>query len=188
MATAPLSSASSRQALFARFSLQALKSLESLPQPTPLILLTGGLRTPAHLHTAMISRHAHLLGIGRGSVVCPDLPIVLASRQPDDITPFAPEPDLSRSSHRFWKWLPRVKLIGAGVGMAWHVVAMRALAVGGRPALEAHYSMGGVEVVLRMFLWVRYIWTGMGFVSTIILLVVVLVTTVGPLVGVLRTG
>src|ERR1700722_19706599 len=113
MRTAAESSTSSaRQALFARFSHEALKLLEGLPQPTPLVLLTGGLRSPAHLHTALTSRHAHLLGIGRGSVLCPRLPEVLKERSRDDRTPFGRRCGLDKG--RVWRMLPRIKLIGAG--------------------------------------------------------------------------
>jgi hypothetical protein len=149
MDTPPLSSPSSRRALFARFSHQALKCLEDLPQPGPLILLTGGLRTPAHLYSALRSRHAHLLGIGRGSVLCPDLPQILRSRWSDDEMPFGSEfPDMD---DRNWIWLPKIKLVGAGAKMAWYVVVMRGLAMRER---KTYLRMGGFEAVLRMFLWV----------------------------------
>jgi hypothetical protein len=148
MTTVSPSRPSPRQALFARFSRQALMVLEQLPSTTPLILLTGGLRSSAHLHTALHSRHADLLGIGRGSIVCPNLPDVLKERKTHDETPFAREPELGR-------WLPKSPLIGAGASMAWYVVAMRAFAAGGVAGLQAQYRLGAVESVLRMFLWVR---------------------------------
>ncbi|KAF8888590.1 hypothetical protein BD779DRAFT_1611297 [Infundibulicybe gibba] len=135
-----------RQALFSRFSHQAVATLELLQHsnasPPPAILLTGGLRTPNLLRTALSANHAHLLGIGR-------------------YIPFGPEPDLRVSS--FWKWLPEIPLIGAGVGMAWYVLMMRRLSRGTgqsnatRRANSDHptqgYDMDATAVVLRMFLW-----------------------------------
>ncbi len=152
MQTAPSSNISRRQAFFARFSAQALRSLEGLPDPKPFILLTGGLRTPAHLHGALRARHAHLFGIGRGSVLRPDLPSALRARAPEDSAPFMREPDLDAG---WWfNFLPRSPLIGAGVGMAWYVVCIRRIAANGPQAVERHMAMGGIEAVLRMFLWI----------------------------------
>ncbi|PCH35133.1 FMN-linked oxidoreductase [Wolfiporia cocos MD-104 SS10] len=77
---------SPRQAFFARFSQQAVDALSSRPSDTerldsadrtmtsPLILLTGGFRTLPSLSSALSNGHAHLLGAGRLSVLCPDLP------------------------------------------------------------------------------------------------------------------
>ena len=152
MQTVPSSTVSRRQAFFARFSAQALRSLEGQPEPKPLILLTGGLRTPAHLHGALRARHAHLLGFGRASVLRPDLPSALRARAPDDSTPFTQEPELDVG---WWfDFLPRSPLIGAGVGMAWYVVCIRRIAAEGPQAVERHMAMGGIEAVLRMFLWI----------------------------------
>ncbi|KAF7986295.1 hypothetical protein HWV62_35240 [Athelia sp. TMB] len=96
-------SKSPRQAFFAGFSSRALQVLDSFPDGSaPRILLTGGLRTPSHLQTALTSHHADLLGVGRGSVTTPDLPDILRRWEQDNgdtidktYTPFGPEtPDL----------------------------------------------------------------------------------------------
>src|SRR5437868_6285184 len=114
-----------RQAFFARFSHQALRSLPpSVPDlRTPLILLTGGLRTPALLHNALVAKHAHLLGIGRGAVLCPDLPQLLKQRSNDDCAqdenPLGQDPDIALLSSSIWTtfFSRKVSLLGAGVGM-----------------------------------------------------------------------
>lgn len=160
---------SPRQAFFHRFSHQALKALDSLPEtskPAPLILLTGGLLTPALLHKALSSRHAHLLGIGRGSVLRPDLPELLKTKGNDqslwDDALFQQEPDL-RNPHFlgywpfswFWRLVPNIALVGAGVNMAWYVVAIRgmALRVGSNGISKPNYSIGGLGAVVMMWAW-----------------------------------
>ena len=169
---------SPRQALFSMYSHQAVQAVSSLPQtyPSPLILLTGGLRTPELLYTALSSRHAHLLGIGRGSVLCPYLPSILKEREDEsrvegkkiqDIPgwdeSFSPEPDLESG----WNWIreriPRIPLLGAGVNMAWYVVEMRRLAEGclededkALGVLENngfHRSVGAIGAVFWMWVW-----------------------------------
>ncbi|KAF8162865.1 hypothetical protein B0H34DRAFT_298148 [Crassisporium funariophilum] len=167
------SSKSHRQAFFARFSHQALRALDSLPRdasspPMPLILLTGGLRTPSLLRSAIVSRHADLLGIGRGSVLCPDLPSVLRKRngnpaQWDDV-PFQQEPDLNMPLILdywpvSWAWgrVPKIKLIGAGVSMAWYVVAIRHLANtavdGAAYNVVTETGRGALGSLLQMWAW-----------------------------------
>lgn len=47
-------------------------------KPKPLVLLTGGLRTLPLLSSALALQHAHLLGLGRLSVLCPELPRLLS--------------------------------------------------------------------------------------------------------------
>lgn len=156
---------SKRQAFFARFSRQALKTLDSLrasaTQTVPLILLTGGLRTPALLHSALEQRHADLLGIGRGSVLCPDLPVVLRSRSHNqDDTPFAAEPDFStpnilrqRPLSWIWSLIPKIELIGAGIGMSWFVVRMRAMSYPEFKIGSQTNNIGGIEAVVRLWAW-----------------------------------
>lgn len=63
-----------RQAFFVRFSRLARSAVQSLPAPRPLVVLTGGLRSLEALNDVIDSQHADLLGIGRGSVLTPDLP------------------------------------------------------------------------------------------------------------------
>jgi len=172
MSAKPSASNSPRQAFFTRFSHRALQTLESLRQTDsaylPLVLLTGGLRTPGLLQKALTLKHADLLGIGRGSVLCPDLPSVLSQRLLDLKTwgdiPFQPEPDLQLPGilsypifRSIWELVPRVKLIGAGVEMAWYVVAMRHIAnttVAGREEkIRPEYDVGGLRSVLWMWFW-----------------------------------
>ncbi|KAJ3714986.1 hypothetical protein C8R42DRAFT_681286 [Lentinula raphanica] len=178
------SSRSSRQAFFARFSARFMKELSSMSSPNdrlPLVLLTGGLRTPAHLYNVIASNHAHLLGIGRSSVLCPELPTTLKNNQTtevdlfNDFTPFKPEPDLSLSFTKRWPWtyiwrfVPRIKLIGAGVGIAWYALIIRQLAEGRirrnderdikksdeQNAFDLDYSVTGIGAVVKMWVWVN---------------------------------
>lgn len=178
-----------RQAFFAQFSSRLMGELSSMASSDgilPLVLLTGGLRTPAHLYTALSAKHAHLLGIGRGSVLCPGLPTVLKNRRKDeseaelysDLTPFKPEPDLGLSFTErkpwrwIWKYIPKVKLIGAGIGMAWYVVMIRRLAKerirrlggannpiegkeksGANSYLSPNCNIGGLGAIIEMWMW-----------------------------------
>ncbi|KAG6841270.1 hypothetical protein C0991_000248 [Blastosporella zonata] len=163
---------SSRQALFSDFSKAAMDALESLslnPSSSPLILLTGGLRTPELLHTALASRHSHLLGIGKGSILSPDLPRLLKeqalfgtpdSADPRWSTPFSSEPDLD-AWPRLRSFLPRIPFVGAGVSVAWYVVAIRRLAKlpsTGRtkekyPDLKPDYTLGPFGAIFWMWVW-----------------------------------
>ncbi|KAF5379152.1 hypothetical protein D9615_006060 [Tricholomella constricta] len=161
---------SPRQALFAHFSKAAMDALASLELESPsaslpLVLLTGGLRTAELLHTALVSKHAHLLGIGRASILCPDLPRLLKERELAGTqlsldaswsTPFRPDPNLDLS--RIWNFLPTIPIVGAGINMAWYVVTIRQLAA--LPSsiretlLEPDYTLGPLEAVFRMWVWV----------------------------------
>ncbi|KAF8974330.1 hypothetical protein BDZ97DRAFT_1751158 [Flammula alnicola] len=159
-----------RQAFFSRFSHQALRALESIrdstASPLPTILLTGGLRTTGLLRSALESRHADLLGIGRGSVLCPDLPSLVLERLKDshrwDNQPLGREPDLRKPSILeyglfawIWSIVPKIKLIGAGVGLAWYVVAIGRIAMAGpqvvTQTIRPEYDRGGLTSVLWMW-------------------------------------
>ncbi|KAJ7021686.1 hypothetical protein C8F04DRAFT_1013071 [Mycena alexandri] len=149
-------SPSVRQTLFAEFSLQALGAVESIPQG-PLILLTGGLTTPAQLHGELTSGHAHLLGLGRSAVLCPDLPARLKQeRTADPRMPFSQQPDL-RVGDDAWHWilarLPRINLLGAGVAMAWYVVALRRLTTPGSLLRRPDYTVRGMGGIVWMWAW-----------------------------------
>ncbi|KAA1472477.1 FMN-linked oxidoreductase [Dentipellis sp. KUC8613] len=167
----------SRQAFFARFARLARDAIHSLPstssRPPPLVLLTGGLRSPTTLVDVLSNGHADLLGIGRGSVLCPQLPRLLADQlnvpQTDgpasgpaipsvktaDI--FPPDPDLSYPDNQVTRTLARIlcllgllplpKLIGAGVGMAWYTVAMSQLSYGH----AVNRKMSGLQSVVWMW-------------------------------------
>ena len=158
------STASPRQALFSRFSRAAVDTLKSCQETTgslpPLVLLTGGLKTPEILYSALSSNHAHLLGIGRSSVLCPDLPSLLKGPGgptfPDAAwsVPFRPEPDLWSQ-----KYLPSIPLVGAGINMMWHSAMMRRLAtlpsvVEGKICLEPDYGIGAIGAIFRFLVWI----------------------------------
>ncbi|KAH9932990.1 uncharacterized protein B0H18DRAFT_870886 [Fomitopsis serialis] len=201
---------SPRQAYFTEFAHEVKQMIASqFPKP-PLILLTGGLRTLPLMSSVLKHGHADLLGIGRLSVLCPDLPRTLEAAMTGDLTtdrfPMEPlpEPDLespvvapSRRSSlqharalffhiqaymlaRSWALLPvrLPPLVGAGTAMAWYMVTMRRVAA----QEPVDYSVGGVEAVLRMWLWlapdsrgcrglvdgVLESWWGMGVVGVLL--------------------
>lgn len=166
-------SASPRQAFFTEFAHAVKHRLASsqISKP-PLILLTGGLRTLSLMSSVLTHDHADLLGIGRLSVLCPDLPRTLEAATTGDVNlkadefPMAPIPGpelaspwpLWRFSHLLISFLVRMwmllhvrlpKLVGAGSETAWYVVMMRRIA----KQKEVDYSVGRVDAVLRMWLW-----------------------------------
>ncbi|KAI0066807.1 FMN-linked oxidoreductase [Artomyces pyxidatus] len=145
----------SRQVFFSRFSRKA---------------------RPANLSGALEDGHADLLGIGRGSVLCPELPrllrgyanlehpppsIISAKRSGSEgvtiNTLFPQLPELSSVDTplaRAWHYilsslgiLPLPKLIGAGVGMAWYVAMISRLSRG----KHVDYSVGGLGAIARMW-------------------------------------
>ncbi|KAF5389615.1 hypothetical protein D9757_004211 [Collybiopsis confluens] len=175
-----VSSSNPRQAFFAHFSSKLKAELLKLPPSShrlPLILLTGGLRSPAHLHAALSAKHTDLLGLGRTSVVAPNLPNILnehiqsrkrgeaiLSMGDDDLEPFKPEPHFSLPAFTkcwpwslLWEYVPKASLIGAGTRMAWYIVVMRRLAEErmdlGRTKAPSDYSMGGLGAVFWMWIW-----------------------------------
>ena len=78
---------SRRQALFARFSRRALAELSRFTSFSasgarpPLIILTGGVNTSALFASALRDKHADLLGVGRTSILYPELPKLLKDDQ-----------------------------------------------------------------------------------------------------------
>lgn len=190
--TTAMATTSPRQAFFSRFSRQAVKTLacpsttSTNKHPPPVILLTGGLRTYDIFCDVLTQGHAQLIGIGRTSVLCPELPRLLAEsiarhRAWDD-RPDGPFPTFLREPLRepdlrlpgpiniALKYVPLPKLIGAGVGMAWYTVQMRRIAKG----QSIDYALGGLGAIVEM--WVPQ-WTfgrtlTMGWFSIIILVVV----------------
>ena len=163
---------SRRQAFFSQFSHHITRTLESIPAdaPKPLILLTGGLRTPSLLCDVLSSRHAHLLGIGRGSLLRPDLPLYLqklrdASRTVHDRivwdSPFEREPDLENAG--FYGWvrskIPTISMIGAGVEMVWYCNMMRRLGTINAfvtdvlISLPLDYDLGAIRAVISFWFW-----------------------------------
>ncbi|KAI6043903.1 hypothetical protein EDC04DRAFT_2562065 [Pisolithus marmoratus] len=168
---------SPRQAFFSRFSREVIEHINRDPAPSnaspvPVVVLTGGLRSPAHLQTALDASHADLLGIGRGSITCPNLPVVLQERSThaenrigyqfrEDTEPFACEPGGGLKPPFC---LPKVGLIGASFGLAWYTVRMRSIAESqirndtrNGTSRSDYYQrdMGTMEAMLRMWIWVN---------------------------------
>ncbi|KAF7316541.1 FMN-linked oxidoreductase [Mycena indigotica] len=138
-----------RQARFAHFSHRAAQSMESIPSPSrPLILLTGGLSTPAHLSTALSSGHADLLGLGRASVIFPDLPQRVLNWNGQSEEPFIHQPNFRV---KLFDRLPQIRLIGAGTIMAWYTVMLRRLAEGERSTGD----LGALGGLVWMWLWFK---------------------------------
>ncbi|PSS37442.1 hypothetical protein PHLCEN_2v649 [Hermanssonia centrifuga] len=173
---------SRREALFSRFSKRALQELLQFAELRPLVLLTGGLVTPELMSSALRHNHADLLGIGRLSVLYPELPKVLQWDGPSKNTVFSRCPlasgmkpwdtgePKSQSSlvhaertamnlvRAVWQLVPRSirpefpNLIGAGVEMAWFSVVMRRLA---KTSGYDAYDIGeGLGAVVRMWLYI----------------------------------
>jgi hypothetical protein len=165
---------SSRQAFFARFARKARSAIHALTSPSrhPLVILTGGMQSPTIFQDALAQGHADLVGVGRGSVLAPDLPLLLrefyARRQSG-----APDGDGDENMGRFFLFkqptlsyaetplirvaasvlrslgiLPLPSLIGAGTTMAWYVVAMGSISKGGK----VNYRMGGIRAVVQIWL------------------------------------
>jgi hypothetical protein len=129
-------------------------STESLgSQQPPLIVLTGGLRCSSTFQSVIADNHAHLLGIGRLSVLCPDLPLRLNIQGMAFVPP--PEPDLSDSTFdllltfisKLGLTIP--KLIGAGRQLVWYNLQIRCIAQG----RDLFSSIGGVEGILKFLIW-----------------------------------
>ncbi|KAI0941964.1 hypothetical protein AcV7_002517 [Taiwanofungus camphoratus] len=176
---------SERQALFTRFSQKVMQTLDSespaasgippsnarIHRCQPLVLLTGGLRSVSLLSSALARRHADLLGIGRLSVLHPELPRMMSScveeGQKGPCSSFPAELLELDHSDPYVHWpLQRLmalllglwamlridlpKLVGAGANMARYIIMMRNIMAGQDP----ESSICGWEAVLRMWLWV----------------------------------
>lgn len=154
---------SARQAFFAHISSKAIDVLASLPRtptspPVPLVMLTGGLKSPAALHSALIHNHAQLLGIGRAAVLTPNLPEVLdklaKEKDPSEwpAASFAPDPVIEAPS-----FLPKAPLVGAGANMSWYSLHMRFMGdrIRGKPAPQEYpdYSIDGTKAVGKLWWW-----------------------------------
>lgn len=172
---------SPRQALFADFSRRAMQELSQIPTPNtphPLILLTGGLKTPELLTSALAQNHANLLGIGRLAIACPELPTVLARyisspskvplKIPDGVIPDIDHPysqlsilaegerNITAFLESLWGYVPQSlkpefpKLLGAGMNIAKATVILRAVGAGQE---KVTYPGEGLGAMLRMWLW-----------------------------------
>ncbi|KAJ3573367.1 hypothetical protein NP233_g2461 [Leucocoprinus birnbaumii] len=168
-----------RQAFFANFARKAVKSIESLGRnrtPRPAIMLTGGLRTPALLQSALQSNQADLAGIGRCSIICPHIPEIMASYEQglagyDGDTLFGAEPEIPTPMllgrgplASFWISVKKVKVIGAGLNMAWYTLVLRRIARAELQALHGltlpksargpDYSLGVLRILFQLYFWV----------------------------------
>ncbi|KAI0000881.1 hypothetical protein BJV77DRAFT_1057813 [Russula vinacea] len=146
---------SSRQAVFARFARKARSAIHALTSPSrhPLVILTGGMQSPAIFQDALAQGHADLVGVGRGSVLAPDLPLLLrefthADKQPTLSYAETPLVRVAASVLRSLGILPLPSLIGAGTAMAWYVVAMGSISRGGK----VNYQMGGIRAAVQIWL------------------------------------
>lgn len=170
-----------RQAFFARFSQQALRALNAIgfQSPSrPVIMLTGGLRTPNLLRSALQSGQTDMVGIGRASVVCPRIPQIMVEfeqgrGQHNGDTTFGIEPEHLVPTYLkkwplapIWTSLSKVRLVGASFNMAWYTITMRRSAIAelhGRtgdactvaPALNNHdHVVDGLWALIQMYLWI----------------------------------
>jgi hypothetical protein len=130
------------------------------------------MRSPAIFQDALTQGHADLVGIGRGSVLAPDLPLLLkefyARQQMGTSDGDGDEnnvgqdflfklPTLSytetplihaaASVLRSLGILPLPSLIGAGTAMAWYIVTMRSISKG----QKVNYQMGGLRAVVQLW-------------------------------------
>lgn len=162
-----MTSTSQRQAFFESFSRRVVQALSpSESNAVPLIVLTGALRIPSQFSQVIRQNHANLIGIGRLSILCPDLPHQISpssiSRGYDHGKFPLREPILSTP-----RWVP--KLVGAGVGTAWYTVGIRQLACG----KVADIKMGTLGALFWMWAWTGP--SGFRTVITSVFLLVVLI-------------
>jgi len=116
-------------------------------KPSPLIILTGGLRTPSQLSQSIIKKHAQLLGIGRLAVLSPDLPRRLSPTALNNTKSYR-QIEFPDSKLYIPSWTP--KLAGAGIGTAWYTVAIRRIAENRRMDIN---STGSLGALLGMWVW-----------------------------------
>ncbi|KIY47859.1 FMN-linked oxidoreductase [Fistulina hepatica ATCC 64428] len=134
-------------ASFQRVSRAASRMLKAtMPEDVrPLFILTGGIKTPAMIHDILQSGDADLCGIGRLSILHPDLPLLL-QKQNLAALPDNSVPDFKAA--QWWKQLlPRIKLVGASMEVAWYTVQMRAF---GQLPVK---NIGPVEAVFWVSAW-----------------------------------
>ncbi|GJJ14963.1 hypothetical protein Clacol_009233 [Clathrus columnatus] len=141
----PVFNAPPRQVFFASYSRRVVQTIKTLQlEKPPLIILTGGLRSPSQFTQVISQNHAHILGLGRLAATCPDLPNRLFSSIPEDgVYRFIPAPEPSLYQPR---WVP--KLIGAGVVMAWHACQLKLLAEG----KEVDMDLGSFGAILNLYI------------------------------------
>ena len=145
-------------------------------------------------------------------MLCPNLPIILKKQKEkeewnddDDDRPFQSEPDLQSLPLIFYYWplnwmwslVPRIKLIGAGVGVAWYVVAIRhisqATSRSGSDIIILNRDMGGLGAVFWMWFWwiptrgrgMRFGWID-GYHVVFSFLLIIIATLVGAYYSLLK--
>lgn len=154
-------SASNRQAFFSTFSRQAVAALSkseltgAQAHPPPIIMLTGGFRSASQMISALEQQHAQIIGVGRMSVVCPDLPRVLSSHR-SSTGRGGPSVDLEAielpalPNFPTPSWFPR--LVGAGVNMTWYVAEIRRIS-SPHPRNGPFLSRGPLGSLWEMWFW-----------------------------------
>lgn len=132
------------------------------------------MRSPTTFQDALAQGHADLVGVGRGSVLAPDLPLRLSElhsrgrtgipdpvgdgegnphrgfplREPSLSYADTPLIRLAASVLRLLGVLPLPGLIGAGAATAWYAVAMKRISSG----RTINYQMGLIHAVLMLWL------------------------------------
>ena len=88
-------------------------------------------------------KHAHLIGIGRPAVVCPELPRALMSVPGVEYLaiPAAPRPG--------WLKFINTGLIGAGIDTAWHCALMWRIGNGSWAGVQP-YDINAAQIVQRV--------------------------------------
>ncbi|KAI0353549.1 FMN-linked oxidoreductase [Trametes cingulata] len=171
-----------RQVIFEDFASQSMQILSQTSTPNqrvpPLVVLTGGLTTLPRMASVLANNHADLLGIGRLSILRPEMPNELAASlerrargEPDDFlmadTPKLEEDGLGRppKSYLSMRGLERVvyyvltliwsvvpaempRIMCASVTVNWHNVMLRYIAFGREP----DYTMGTIGATFRFYL------------------------------------
>lgn len=140
------------------------------PRPPPLVLLTGGLNTLPRMTSVLAHDHAHLLGIGRLSVLHPSLPKEIASAITTHTPAFMSDPpaptELGRRPRSFfslrslerlieyilmllWTIIPArlPRIVGASSSVNWYNMMLRRLAMG----QDIDYTLGTFGATLRFY-------------------------------------
>ena len=168
---------SARQVVFESFAERSISLLASCTptatsRPPPLVLLTGGLNTLPRMASAVGHDHAHLLGIGRLSVLHPRLPLELsAALSSRDATFLRSDPPVPSElgeppdSYLSWRALERAvwsvglvlwpyiparlpRILGATANVNWYNYIMRRYAFGE----DVDFTVGTIGSVARFLL------------------------------------
>ncbi|KAI0642495.1 hypothetical protein C8Q79DRAFT_214802 [Trametes meyenii] len=173
---------SARQVIFESFASQSMEILEKTSNPAsrppPLVCLTGGLSTLPKLTSVLCHSHAHLLGLGRLSILHPHLPselrTALDAHAAGNFSSFllAPPPALdpsglgvpsvhalsARGVERLlcylltllWTLVPArmPRIIGASASVGWYNIMLRRIAAGE----DIDYTIGTIGATVRFYL------------------------------------